>query len=422
MDVHSERRPAGTAADKPRVFLSIPKSVRPRSNRRQSVLVGGAVAVALVVVVTSIFLLRARQQPDAYRTAEASVRTILRSVEAMGALDVAERFEVVAPEVGAVSAVMVTPGTLVHRGDVLARLDPRAAGLALDAARGSLRAADARVTDARAALGTAREQAARTRRLAERGLASEAETTAANGAAARAAAALDVARATRGTAGVDLTSAAEQHGLTTIRSPADGVVLRAPARLGAAVSPVAGPLFVIGTSPDELRIQVAVAEADVADVHPGQVARFKVPAFPGREFDAQVLRIDPDADRERGLVTYRVTLSAQNRDGLLRSGMTADVSIVVARAQNVLAVREAALRFRLHPDQPDDAAPRTRVWRVDARGGVEAVFVTPGISDGAFTEVRPGGGLRAGDRVAIGLSQPDAAQTRRPGIALGKRP
>ena len=123
-----------------------------------------------------------------------------------------------------------------------------------------------------------------------------------------------------------------QKALTAIRAPIDAVVLAAPERVGTVVSPEIGRLFVLGSTLDVMRIRVSVAEADVAEVKPGQSASFSVPAFPGRTFEARVVHVSPEAQRERSAVTYEVTLEASNRPQLLFPGMTADVRIGVARA------------------------------------------------------------------------------------------
>ena len=104
--------------------------------------------------------------------------------------------------------------------------------------------------------------------------------------------------------------------------------------------------------------------------------------------------------------------------------MTAAVQLEVARATNVLAVREAALRFV--PPGYAPAPGRTRLFRRVSPAQLTAVAVTPGLSDGTYTEVRgrprpADAPLSEGDEIAVGLLRADAADRAQPGISLGKK-
>ena len=402
--------------------LLVPSNLARPSRRRR--LLWAAVAATLVGTAAICWALLGRSAPSGYRTEAVSRRTIVRRVEALGHLDVPRRIEVPAPAPGTIARILVEPGQSVHKGDLLAQLDETTASLALGAARGSLEVGESRMAEARVALEATTDARARTERLAERGLASEADLQAARAAEAKARTALRSARAERGVTASAVASAQLQKALTAVRAPADAVVLVAPDHVGAAVTPEGGRLFVLGSTLDVMRIAVSVAEADVAAVHPGQSATFSVPAFPGRAFQARVAHVSPESQRDRAAVTYEVTLEASNPRRLLFPGMTANVLIDVARVDDVLAVREAALRFSprrvgtVHED-----GPRARVWRLRARSRLEPIAVTPGISDGAYTEIRPRGEttIAPGDAVVIGVLTPDEPKRSGPGVSLGRR-
>jgi HlyD family secretion protein len=155
-------------------------------------------------------------------------------------------------------------------------------------------------------------------------------------------------------------------------------------------------------------------------VRPEQPAQFTVPAFESVVFDARIARLDLEPRRERGSISYAVTLLVPNPERRLLPGMTATVRIDVARVDGALTVREAALRFN---PEGSAGAPRTRIWRLRGRGHLEAVPVVPGISDGAYTEVRaqPGADLRAGDPIVIGVVAPRELETPTRGVSLGNR-
>lgn len=396
--------------------LVIPKLARRARVRR---LVWFFVLVGVVAGV-GYYLLPSSVVGETYRTAAVTRRTIVRLVEATGHLDVRRRVEVPAPIPGRLVEIVVAARSAVKRGDLLARLDDRAAALAVKGAQATVQAAAGRVAEARAALSAATEERTRVERLVGRGLASQQELSSARAVVQRAEAALQAARAEQTAAAGNVASAQLGRNLGDIVAPADGVVLVAPERLGAAVGPERGALFVIGESLDVMRIDAMVGEADIGEIRPGQSTRFEVQAFPARSFDATVDRIGLEPQREGGLVMYPVTLHAQNPDGSLLPGMTAAVHFEVARHRDVLAVREAALRFA--PEDAPAAPARSRIWRRVGRHRLEAVPIRAGISDGAYTEVEPVDvELNVGDRIAIGLARPELGPARSPGITLGKR-
>jgi HlyD family secretion protein len=209
---------------------------------------------------------------------------------------------------------------------------------------------------------------------------------------------------------------------TTLRAPVSGFVLSATEDVGAMVGPQTGPLFVISPPLTELMLTVPVSEADIGLVREGQEAIFSVSAHPDQRFPAKVGEIESEPQRNGSSVSYRVRLKVKNPDRVLLPGMTANVTLEIAEADEALAVREAALRFTPADAQPDSQHPR--VWRQRSGSDLEPVEVSVGISDGAYTAVTPAAGaeLAAGDVVAVGYAGSAArAPTKGPGISLGKK-
>lgn len=398
--------------------LVIPPEVRRGVRRRRWTTL--AVAGVLAAAATAYAFARNRAVPTQYRATSVERRTIVRVVEATGHLDVKTRVDVSAPEEGRLVELLVKSGDAVKANQPLARLDPRASAIALRGAQASVAAAGSRIGEAEAALAAATEARTRTERLLQKELASPAELEAARSNEAKARAMLATARAERSATSASLKSAELSQTLTTLVSPIDGVVLQAPTTLGPAVGPDHRSLFVVGSALDTLRIDADVAESEVGELKPGQLAHFAVPAYPGKTFDARVDRIGIDAQRTSAAVRYPVVLSAQNPERTLLPGMTATVTMEVSRVENALAVREAALRFR--PENAPDAPARRQVWLVTSHG-LESVAVKPGLSDGAFTaiEPEPPAQLPVGTRVALGVltAGSDGQKSQGPGIKLG---
>jgi HlyD family secretion protein len=134
----------------------------------------------------------------------------------------------------------------------------------------------------------------------------------------------------------------------TIRSPIDGVVIERAVDVGQTVaaslqSPI---LFTIAEDLTRMPLAVDVSEADVGQIQSGQEVEFSVDVFAEKKFKASVQQIRNSPTSIQNVVTYKVIADVDNSSGLLRPGMTANVSIIVAHRNGVLMVPNAALRFR----------------------------------------------------------------------------
>jgi HlyD family secretion protein len=403
--------------------LPVPSPLlRGRSRRWRSLLIAAALLL-LAGLVALLVWSRPRAAEVRYRTAPVARRTIASVVEASGKLDVLERVDVAAPQLGQLQRVLVREGQQVKAGDLLGELDANAAEIEVRGSSAGVAAASGGVSEARAALSSASDMLQRLERLQARDLAAEAEVASARANAEKARAALKAAEARQAVASQELAGAKLARGTLSLRAPIDGVVLRAPDWRGSLVRPEQGPLFVIGSALDVLRIDARVAEADIGSVRAGQRVTFTVPAFPGRSFEAELAELAVEAVREGNSVLYPVVLRAKNDDRALLPGMSARVLIRVAVAENVLAVRDAALRFR--PDDAAEAPARPRVWISSEGSKARSVEVKTGVSDGAFTEIAPlrAGELGEGALVVIGkLKGTSEEQNAGPGISLRSKP
>jgi HlyD family secretion protein len=158
-----------------------------------------------------------------------------------------------------------------------------------------------------------------------------------------------------------------------------------------------------------MRLHVDVDEADVGQVAPGQRARFRVDAYPQREFEAVVEMVRNAAREVQGVVTYEALLSVANPDLLLRPGMTATARIVTAELAEVLLVPNGALRFTPPAHAPDAGPPAgegaagPRVWTL--RGGAPvAIPVQVGLSDGRRSQL-VAGELEVGAQVLVDVAR-----------------
>jgi HlyD family secretion protein len=396
--------------------LQIPDNVG--RSRLPKLLLGAAVVAALIAL--AVYYTRPKQVAELYLVQKVARRDIVQRITATGSLDVRRRVEIPATMEGRLIAIHVRAGDEVKAGQLLAVLDERAAVLAVRSAEASQLAAASGVREAETARAAAQRGLERLRGLHQRGLASANDVTNAETELQKAAAAVEAQRAQQRVAGEGVNSARLSKSLGQITASEPGVVLRAPERVGAAVSPEGGPLFVIGDPLELMRVDAKVSEADIALLKIGQAAQVSVSAVEGKTFTGKVERLGIEALNEQGAVLYPVTLLVENPARVLLPGMSARVSMEVQRADQVLAVHEAALRFV--PEEVEPAPLRTRVFRRTSADTLEIVPVKAGISDGMYTAVEPveGATLSVGDALAIGFVRSDQG-TRGPRVTLGDK-
>jgi HlyD family secretion protein len=219
---------------------------------------------------------------------------------------------------------------------------------------------------------------------------------------------------------------------TDVRAPITGTIIEKDTERGqvisSATSNVSGGTTLMKMADLGLvQVRTLIDETDIGKIQPGQQATVTVDAFPNRPFPGTVLKIEPQAQTEQNVTMFPVSVRIDNKDGLLRPGMNAEVEVHVGRRDGVLAVPNAALRTQrdvgsaatvlgLSPDavqkQLAAAAPANRdsasAGPRDSVGGRPRDSALAGDSQaltslGAAT--RPAGGRRAGGRSGRGQAQ-----------------
>jgi HlyD family secretion protein len=159
--------------------------------------------------------------------------------------------------------------------------------------------------------------------------------------------------------GATLERAKVDLGRCTIYAPVDGIVIDRKVDVGqtVAASMSAPVLFQIANDLSRMQINASVAEADVGSVLMGQEVEFTVDAFPYRKFVGKVTQVRNSPITVQNVVTYDTIIEVNNDDLKLKPGMTANVSIVIAKREGVLTVPNSVLRFR--PPESAAAKPGT---------------------------------------------------------------
>jgi HlyD family secretion protein len=337
---------------------------------------------------------------------------------------------------GTIDKLFADFNTKVKAGQVVAQLNQDKFKAAVDQARANLLAAESNLAKAKVSVVDAQRTLERNRELRKRDLMAQSELDAAQTAYDAALAQLEVNKAQSAQAQAGLNQATVDLNNTVIRSPVDGIVISRNVDVGqtVAASLQAPTLFTIANDLAKMEVHTNVDEADVGNVSEGQEVSFTVDAFPARRFKGRVHQVRNAPTVVQNVVTYDAVVRIDNKELLLKPGMTANVQFLVNRRENVLTIPNMAIRFK-PPDQKDEAqellrreqtraAPTIGARRTSrspggggggGRGGrritlyvlsagkAEPVEVQLGITDGSKTEVREGE-LKENDLVIIGLA------------------
>ena len=358
-----------------------------------------------------------------YQTASITRGPVTQAVTATGTLNPVVNVQVGSQVSGNIAKLFVDFNSQVKAGQVVAQIDPALFQATVTQAEGDL-------ANAQAALELAKVNATRTQELFAKKTSSQADVDQAIANLHQAQANVKIKQGALDKAKADL-----DH--CTITSPIDGVVISRSVDVGqtVAASLQAPVIFAIANDLTKMQIDANVAEADVGVVKVDQNVDFTVDAFPMQTFQGKVVQVRNAPITVQNVVTYDTVIGVSNPDLKLKPGMTANVSIVIAHKDDVLQIKNAALRYR-----PPDATPvetrRTSTSRPGRPGGGRSgagqegrvertVYVLPsgasrpkpvqiktGISDGIMTEVIEG--LKEGDRVVTAEVTSTAARTSTP--------
>jgi HlyD family secretion protein len=426
-----------------------------KTRGRWLILVGVVVIAGLVVA----FGLNRSTQAQHF-TAKVERGEIDDVVEATGTINAVITVQVGSQVSGTIAKLNADFNSRVHKGDVVALIDPALfkgallqAAADLENAKANLVAARANLEKAKAGLVQTKADYDRAVRLTKDGVMSQQQLDLAKSN-------YDAANATVGGAAANITQAEAQVSqkdaavavaqtnldYTVIRSPIDGTVVARNVDVGqtVAASLQAPTIFTIAQDLKKMWVYAKTDESDVGNIKIGKPVTFKVDAFPKDTFRGNVSQVRMNATTVQSVVTYDTIIEFANPELKLFPGMTAYVTIPVDSVQNTLKLPNTALRYK-PPMTPEEilgvykqcridggerkevaeaaagtgsvvqaaAAPQTPprvpkqdsavVWKLHADNTIEPVKVSVGITDHAYTEVRAllKGELKEGDEVVI---------------------
>jgi HlyD family secretion protein len=326
---------------------------------------------------------------ETVNTGEVSQRVV-----AFGSIQPIQKVQVGSQVSGIIDEIYVDFNSLVRRGDVIAQIDPSTFAAEVSSAQAELESAEA-------GMELARMQYQRVQELRERQFVAPSEVDQANATLRQAEAQVRVRRHA-------LERAQRELDRSTIKAPADGIVISREVDVGqtVAASLNAPILFEIASDLSKMWIHANVSEADIGRVQDGQKVRFQVDSHRDRQFDGEVIQVRNAPIVEDNVVHYETIIVVDNSERLLKPGMTAEVSIITDERSNVTRVRNTAMRARLpdniRPEDPEEEEGMNGIVYVLEGSQLIPKRVKTGLSDGVYTEILEG--LEPGTELAVGLS------------------
>ena len=264
-----------------------------------------------------------------------ALRDHLRLVaEATGLVEPVRTVEVKSKASGEVLRLHVDTGDELAPGALLAEIDPRDVRNDYNQAEADLNVAVARVEISSA-------QLARSRALLEAGVITEQEHESANLDYANAQATLVKANTNKDLAELRLSD-------VTIRAPMSGTIIQKSVEEGQVIQSASqnvsgGTTLFMMADLAQMQVRTLVDETDVGQISDDLTATVTVEAFPGRTFRGIVDKIEPQAEVQQNVTMFAVIVTIDNRGGLLKPGMNAEVEILVAERPNALLIPNNAL-------------------------------------------------------------------------------
>jgi len=408
----------------------------------------GIVALLAAVVALAAFLWGDKASASDYITAKVERGNVEVTVSATGTVQAVTTVQVGSQVSGTVSWLGADFNSQVSSGQVIARLDPAIFQAQVDNSRANVanaeaavQAAETEINNQKANLLAAkanlevvrvqREDAAalvkRYKELqnvlsgrdleaaqAQAGAAAAryeqaaAQVTQVQSAGASAKAKLDQAKASVSQARAQLQQSQVNLDHSIIKSPIDGVVVSRTVDVGqtVAASLSAPTLFTIANDLTKMQVLASIDEADVGQIKSGIKANFTVDAFPGETFSGNISQLRLNAQTTQNVVTYSAVIDVSNPALKLRPGMTANITISVARRDNVLTVPNAALRFR--PNLSDKEQEALRQKMDERRKEYEAERQ----AQGAAEAQQPGAAPSSQAAAPPQATQPQTGETR----------
>ena len=352
----------------------------------------GILALIAVTFIGSLYYLYQKNQEDpvVYQTEEPSEETIIKKTVATGKI-VPKEEVLIKPNIsGIIDEIYIEAGDKIKQGDLIAkiRVIPNVS---------SLQSAKDAVATARINVDNEKKMFDRQKSLYDKGVISANDFDAAEVSYKRAEQNYRSAQQNYEIVKTGTTSGIGSAANTLIRSTVEGMVLDVPVKTGNQV--IESNNFNDGTTiatladVNEMIFEGKVDESEVGKIKEDLPLEVTVGAIENKSFDAVLDYIAPKGVEENGAIQFEIKGTLNKADTtFIRAGLSANASIILAKAENVLAIKEALVQF-----DTDTKKPYVELMTGDQE--FERKEIELGVSDGIHVEVV--NGLKKGDKIKV---------------------
>ena len=275
--------------------------------------------------------------------------TITQIVEASGTINPVNTVSVGSTVSGLIKEIYVDFNSEVKKGQILAQIDPANFEASVQESMASINNAQATLARLKAEEELAEVTYKRYKNLYAKNFVAKSELDQAESNYKSIKAQIRAANAQISQAQAKYKTAKTNLGYTEIIAPVDGTIISRKIDLGqpVAASFQAPELFTIAQDLKKMQIEVSVSEADIGKVKEGQDVTYALDGYPDDEFTGKVSQVRLSSTTVSNVVTYSVIVDVENEDLKLKPGMTANVSIITEKSENVLCAPNSALKVSL---------------------------------------------------------------------------
>jgi len=369
------------------------------------------IAAAVIVLLFWLKHLFFAAPAPTYLTAKISRGNIESTVLATGIVKPYKLVAVGARATGRIVSMKVQAGQEVKQGDLLAEIDPTTQENDLKNKQAVLAARYAGLAQQQAQLVLAQQNMARQQNMIASHAVSKADYDAANAQVKEAEAQIAAYKAQITQAEADVDMAKLNLGYTQVTAPFSGTVLATVVQEGQNVNAVqSAPTIVILGDLSVMTVRAQISEADIVHVHEGQDLYFNTIGNPDRRYNGKLEAIEPAPENIRSDISFNASASATsatnaqavyyngifnipNEDRILRTYMTAEVHIILGKADNALIMPAEGLGSPAGKDEYN-----VRILAADGKPHWRKVKI--GLKTQAQAQVLAG--LNEGDEVITG--------------------
>lgn len=375
------------------------------------------IPLALVIIlILAMFITTKIKNRVRYETREINRCTITQFVEASGTINPVNTVSVGSTVSGLIKDIYVDYNSQVKKGQILAQIDPATFEATVKQNEAQIANAQANLAKLQAIAEYDQKTYQRYKNLYEKNFVARSELDQAYSTYKSDLAQIASARAQISQYHASLQTAKTNLGYTKIIAPVDGTVISREIDLGqpVAASFQAPELFTIAQDLTKMQIEVNVSEADIGKVKEGQDVKYTLDGYADSIFEGKVTQVRLASTNTSNVVTYSVIVDVANDDLKLKPGMTANVSIITDKSENVLCAPTTALKFT--PNTDGTKYKTKGIWIMKKRTR-ERVTIETGASDDARTEIISDK-IKEGTKVIVGIKGKEKTGERKPRMRM----